>query len=851
MKNKKCIALLATLTIILGGASTVQAVRFYDTVGTRYEGAVERLGELGIIDGVGSKQFNYSKTVTRAELAKMIIELSGWEKDKNMILGVDDETYSFKDVKEDTWYYDYVMLASKLGYINGYEDNTFRPDKEVTYKEIAKIFTKALGHGYLVETDQRGWAAEYIDKFREIGLGKDAAYFEMDWPATRGNVAIMLWNTLITHVWEKVELNDYDGFTFVNSGRTLFDKWVKGYAIKQEATINGFKEQNGDLYVKLGNTYYKLYDQDSVITFSMIGGKGNALFRYMRYPEKTFGYELIGLTSDVGAKIEAGTFKQLKNEGISISQNATKVGTNPDFGYHLNMEDDALDRIVTVSGANRFFYVKKVNIANKDSKTIKDEELDLALIEKENDPEYEYVPQVRTFTKEITINDDYVIGDGAVLFRNNRRVDWSTLKEGEILTEIVKDKYYFVSNQSVEAVVKGYEKTASVITIKTENEEFESYKESKCLLYFAKEETTLNKVSKNDLLGKKVKLVLDFAGRVARVEVIENSEDDLLKLNIGFYKDAYYSTDYSDEECMLTVVSNKKEKEYDTVLKYIPAEHGDIVRFEFDEDNPRMVKTTKVLNGTVKLTDDLTFAKETYENLNKKIEYDNLAKEVLVCKATYYYDFGETEKISDFDVKTITIEDLKDFDEEKAEFFTIHDKDNRIRAIIVKDYSNKADTFYARVMKIYSADKDLRAVLDVFGRGKMDFKIQGSPDCEEGDLISFKLISKEIIETSEKFTTKALGYYKDIIVKDVRYNGFIAENGEIYWKDKKIVAGDKEYDLRKYVTILVTVAKDEEGNWTIARARQYEPEELQLKDNDRIAIDEIENTVIVYRGYKD
>ena len=99
MKNKKCIALLATLAIILGGRSTVQAVRFYDTVGTRYEGAVERLGELGIIDGVGSKQFNYSKTVSRAELAKMIIELSGWEKDKNMIIGIDDEKYSFKDVK--------------------------------------------------------------------------------------------------------------------------------------------------------------------------------------------------------------------------------------------------------------------------------------------------------------------------------------------------------------------------------------------------------------------------------------------------------------------------------------------------------------------------------------------------------------------------------------------------------------------------------------------------------------------------------------------------------------------------------------------------------------------------------
>ena len=86
MKNKKCIALLATLGLILCNNAKVEAVKFYDTVGTRYEGAVERLGELGIIDGVGSKQFNYSKTVTRAEVAKMIIELSGWEVYKGMIL---------------------------------------------------------------------------------------------------------------------------------------------------------------------------------------------------------------------------------------------------------------------------------------------------------------------------------------------------------------------------------------------------------------------------------------------------------------------------------------------------------------------------------------------------------------------------------------------------------------------------------------------------------------------------------------------------------------------------------------------------------------------------------------------
>lgn len=852
MKNKKCIALLATLGLILCNNAKVEAVKFYDTVGTRYEGAVERLGELGIIDGVGSKQFNYSKTVTRAEVAKMIIELSGWEVYKGMILGIDDESYSFKDVKEDAWYYEYVMLASKLGFINGYEDNTFRPDKEVTYKEIAKIFTKALGHGYLVETDPRGWEAEYTDKFREIGIGDDTAYFEWDWPASRGNVAIILWNTLITDVWEKIELNDYDGFTYVNSGRNLFNKWVYGYMVKQDVTVKGFKEKNGDLYVRLGNTEYKVYDQNAVITFSMIGGNGSGLLRYMRYPEEQYGFELIGFSTDVGAVLNSGTFNQLKEEDISLSKNQTKVGSNVDFGFHLNRDGEEKDRIVTVSGSNKFFYVEKVGITTKNAETIKDDKRDVEIIKAEVNPPYEYVEQVKTFEKIITINDSYIINDGAVLFRDNRRVDWSTLKKGEILTEIKKDEYYFVSNQTVETTVKGLEKgSSSIFTLNTSVDEFETYKDTKCLLYFADKVTSLSKVTKTELIGKRVKLMLDFAGRVARIEVIETDETtDLLDLNIGFYKDAHMSND-KEEKCKLVLISNKRQAIYDTELDYIPADFGEIIRFEYGEENSSLVKKTKILKGTTKLTDDLTFTKEEYENLETLIKNEDYAKGVIVCKATYYYDFGDYENIVSFDVENITLEEIAEIDEEKAEFFTISDKDKRIRAIIVKDFSNKKDMFYSKVINIYEKDKKLRTKLDVLGNGEMDFEISGSPNCEEGDLISFKLETRDKIEIHEKFTTKVLGYYKDLIVKDIKYNGIEAENGEIYWDDEKIIVGEKEYNLKKYVTILISLSKDKDGNWVIARAKQYEPEDLNLKENDRLAIDEIENTVIVYRGYKD
>ena len=81
MRNKKCIAMLATLGLVLCMNSKTNAIRFYDTVGTRYEGAVERLGELKVVNGVSDKTFNFGKTVTRAELAKMIVQIAFSEKE--------------------------------------------------------------------------------------------------------------------------------------------------------------------------------------------------------------------------------------------------------------------------------------------------------------------------------------------------------------------------------------------------------------------------------------------------------------------------------------------------------------------------------------------------------------------------------------------------------------------------------------------------------------------------------------------------------------------------------------------------------------------------------------------------
>ena len=51
----------------------------------------------------------------------------------------------FTDVNAGDWFYDQVVGSIRYGWINGYEDGTFRPDKGITRAEAAKLVNALLG----------------------------------------------------------------------------------------------------------------------------------------------------------------------------------------------------------------------------------------------------------------------------------------------------------------------------------------------------------------------------------------------------------------------------------------------------------------------------------------------------------------------------------------------------------------------------------------------------------------------------------------------------------------------------------------------------------------------------------
>src|SRR5690606_12428958 len=51
---------------------------------------------------------------------------------------------NFADVPEDSPYYEAVKTLSQFGFIQGYEDGTFRPDQAVTRAEALKIIMSVI-----------------------------------------------------------------------------------------------------------------------------------------------------------------------------------------------------------------------------------------------------------------------------------------------------------------------------------------------------------------------------------------------------------------------------------------------------------------------------------------------------------------------------------------------------------------------------------------------------------------------------------------------------------------------------------------------------------------------------------
>ena len=103
--------------------------------GSWYNTYVATLNNAGVITDSSNGYFRPNEAITRAELAAMLAKFSETTGAANY----------FNDVSASYWAANAIAICAKLGWINGYPDGTFRPDRNVTRAELMAMINRATG----------------------------------------------------------------------------------------------------------------------------------------------------------------------------------------------------------------------------------------------------------------------------------------------------------------------------------------------------------------------------------------------------------------------------------------------------------------------------------------------------------------------------------------------------------------------------------------------------------------------------------------------------------------------------------------------------------------------------------
>lgn len=202
MKKKLSFILAAVMTVcnfaISAMAAATTKVKLTDvTETTKYAEEILDLVELGIINGYEDSTFKADAEISRAEFTKIIAASMG-------ATASNSGTTTLTDIANH-WAKPYVIAAQANDIINGFEDNTFRPDDKVTYEQAVKMLVCALRYNKTAQ-GYGGWPNGFITTGNEIGVCDDVIVEAgaSSLPTTRGVVAKLVYNAL------DVDLADFE-----------------------------------------------------------------------------------------------------------------------------------------------------------------------------------------------------------------------------------------------------------------------------------------------------------------------------------------------------------------------------------------------------------------------------------------------------------------------------------------------------------------------------------------------------------------------------------------------------------------------------------------------------------------
>ena len=211
---KKLFAMVLCLMLLLGNLVYADEVMLISApVEKDYEGhwaqaTIEKWLNEGRVSGYPDGSYKPDNKVTRAEFVKMVNGIIDYSKVSDI---------KFNDVPESEWYYKDVRIAQSIGYISGYSLSEFGPNDYITREQAASILARvqylknnSAGTDKFSDNNSlSSWAVEAVGATSEAGFisGYVDGSFRPQKSLTRAEAITMLDNVLVNGK-NKVVYND-------------------------------------------------------------------------------------------------------------------------------------------------------------------------------------------------------------------------------------------------------------------------------------------------------------------------------------------------------------------------------------------------------------------------------------------------------------------------------------------------------------------------------------------------------------------------------------------------------------------------------------------------------------------
>lgn len=210
---KKTVSLCIGALMTVSSATGVFAAQVYEDMPNDWRTtAIENAVKNGLIYGTSDTTISPDTSITRAQMASIIVRALGATKETDIS--------GYSDVDTGKWYYKELAKAVQMGAFLG-SDNKMNPDGEITFEECFTVLSKVFGLDIRTTEDNAklalsvyqdggevsGWAKKYYGSIVLNGYwsGGEKKLLTPKACITRGEFAVVMDNLIKTYISEPTD----------------------------------------------------------------------------------------------------------------------------------------------------------------------------------------------------------------------------------------------------------------------------------------------------------------------------------------------------------------------------------------------------------------------------------------------------------------------------------------------------------------------------------------------------------------------------------------------------------------------------------------------------------------------